>query len=50
MSYAKMPDEPSIVYACISEKSTISYEFATKKGNLHTVAQEVIRKSAAQKS
>ena len=41
-----MPEEPSILYACVSDNSSIKHEYASKKGNFHTVATEVIRKSS----
>ena len=50
MAYAKLADEPQIVYACLAENSSVKYEYAARKGNLHSVAQEVIRKVSAQKS
>ena len=50
MAYAKLNDEPQIVYACLAENLSIKHEYAARKGNLHSVAQEVIRKATAQKS
>lgn len=50
MNYSKLANEPQIVYACLAENQAIQHEYAARKGNLHSVAAEVIRKVTESKS